>query len=198
MRAVTLLLMAFAFVGQPSYGETLQERVAAAQRRWTEYQELMDSSDPIARSEGFNAALADENLGVRNNALWAYLHQRDRLPIEVVLGPGSRIGPGEVPNLALYRVKWDENQRALNAVMDAFNLTGVATGQVVAGKLLLHYATVRMPSFVGRSNSTSTQIDLVNRVCDTNLSINESRDALEGKFSCAGMPETLPVRMPLG
>jgi hypothetical protein len=197
MRVVPLLFLAFAFVGQPSYGQTLQERVAAAQRRWVEYQELMDSKDPIARSEGFNAALADENLGVRNNALWTYLHQRDQLPIGIVLGPGSRIGPGDVPNLRLYEVKWDEDQRALTAVMTSFGRRTVS-GQVVAGKLQLHYTEVGMPSFVGQSNPTSTKIEIVYRACDTTLSTNESRDALEGKLSCQGMPETLQVRMPLG
>jgi hypothetical protein len=198
MRVVPILFLAFAFVGQPSYGQTLQERVAAAQRRWAEYQELMGSKDPIERSEGFNAALADENLGVRNNAVWTYLHRRDQLPIEIVLGPGSRIGPGDVPNLTLYRVTWNEDQRALIADMRAFNWTGRTSGQVVAGKLQLHYATVRMPSFIGQSNSTSTKIEFVSRVCDTILSPNESRDALEGKLSCEGMPETFQVRMPLG
>src|SRR5204863_8619479 len=120
MVRVTLILVTAALIVQPCQGQTLQQRVAGAQQRWAEYQELMNSSDPIARSEGFGAALADENLGVRNNALWTYLHKRDRLPIEVVLQPGDRIGPGDVPNIALSQVKWDEDQRTLGARMASF------------------------------------------------------------------------------
>lgn len=198
MRAFALLILATTLFGQPSYGQTLQERVAAAQRRWADYQELMSSADPIARSEGFNAALADENLGVRNNALWTYLHQRDHLPIEVVLGLGSKIGPGDVPNIELLGAKWIEEQRALASYSRSFGYPGDVRGQIVAGKLRLHYTNVRMPSFVGQNKPASANDGIADRVCNTILSVNESRDALEGKLSCEGMPETLPIRMPLG
>jgi hypothetical protein len=203
-RVASAVLACHAFalllVSAAARAETLQERVAAAQRRWAEYQELMQSSDPIARAEGFSAALADENLGIRNNALWSYLQRRDRLPVEVVLEPGGRVGPGDLPKVALFEVKWNAEQRALEGYDLSFGDRRPASGAVIAGKLQLLYPILKMPDFVGQSGNGAgaTEPKMVNRRCDTTLAIDAARDALEGRLRCEGLPQTLPVRMPLG
>ena len=182
-----------------SSAETLQERVAAAQRRWAEYQEMMDSSDPIARAESFSAALADENLGIRNNALWSLLQRRDQLPINVVFEPGGRIGPGELPDIQISQMRWDPAQRTFKGTFRSHGYLSRAGGVVTEGKLQVSYDHVRMPARFGQgADIPLTDKDFVLRNCTVVLSINPTDMSLGGPLRCEGMVQTLPLRMPVG
>ena len=197
----TLALAAFAAIASissPSWGQSLQERAAAAERRWVEYQEMLQSTNPITRSEGLSAALADENIGIRSNALWSVLQRRQMLPIEVVVPPGGRIGPGEVPDAAVFNLRWNLEQRSFEGRARSFGYLADVTGAVVPGKLQISYLHLRMPARFGRpSDVPLTTKDVAVRKCTVSLVLNMAHDALEGPLRCEEMPELLALRMPL-
>ena len=181
-----------------SWAQSPQDRGAAAERRWVEYQEMLQSNNPITRSEGLTAALADENLGIRGNALWSVLQRRQTLPIEAVVPLGGRIGPGEVPDVAVSRLRWNPEQRSFEGIVRSFGYSGNVTGAVVSGKLQISYERLRMPGRSGLPSDVSlTQKDLVIRKCTVSLALNPAHDALEGPLRCEEVPQTLALRMAL-
>jgi hypothetical protein len=192
------VLATLVFTGSSSWAQSPQDRAAAADRRWAEYQEMLQSSNPITRSEGLTAALADENLGIRGNAIWSVLQRRQTLPIAVVVPPGGRIGPGEVPNVAVFGMHWNPEQRSFDGVVRSFGYAGRVTGAAVSGKLQITYSSLRVPARFGLpSDVPLTGKNVAVRTCTVSLSLSPARDALEGQLRCEEMPETLALQMPL-
>jgi hypothetical protein len=198
IRASLLLVLAVAASGQV-LAQQLQDRAAAAQRRWTEYQEMLESSNPVARAEALRAALADENIGIRTNALWTVLRRRDVLPVTVVLEPGGRIGPGEVPSLEVSRIRWDPEQQTFEGLTHSFGFTDHPTGAIVEGKLQIQYGRLNMPIRFGLpADVPLTRKDFVVRHCNAVLAISAIDASLTGPLRCEGMAQTLTIRLPLG
>lgn len=181
-----------------AWAESPQDRAAAAERRWVEYQEMLQSNNPISRSEALSAALVDENLGIRGNALWSILQRRQMLPLEVVVPPGGRMGPGEVPSVAISRLRWNSELRTLEGVTISFGSAGSVTGSILSGKLQILYAGLRVMTRFGLpADVQPTRNDFSTRHCSVNLALNPSHDALEGPLRCEEMREMLAIRMPL-
>jgi hypothetical protein len=144
IRAALLILLAVT-ASDHVLAQQLQDRAAAAERRWADYQEMLESSNPVARAEALRAALADENLGIRTNALWTVLRWRNTLPLTVVLEPGGRIGPGEEPSPGIPRVHWDPEQRTFTGLAHSFAPMRFGRCAIVDGKLQIRYGRLKMP-----------------------------------------------------
>ncbi len=182
----------------PAWPQSIQERAAAAERRWAEYQEVLESSNPVARAEALRAALADENVGIRNNALWAVLQRRNVLPVAVVLEAGGRIGPGEVPNLEIVGLRWDPEHRSFAGRFVSHAFASQATGEVLEGHLQIKYDRVKMPIRFGQpADIPLTNKDFAIRPCTVVLTVKSGDNSLNGPLRCEGMPQTLQIRMPL-
>jgi hypothetical protein len=198
IRATFLVLLVVA-ASSHVLAQQLQDRAAAAEWRWAEYQEVLEASDPVAGAEALRAALADENLGIRTSALWTVLRRRDTLPLTVVLEPGGRIGPGEVPSPGISRIRWNPEQRTFEGLVHSFGFTDHPTGAIVEGKLQIRYGRLKMPiRFDLPADVPLTRKDFVLRHCDAVLAISAADASLSGPLRCEGMAQTLTLRMPLG
>ena len=130
------------------------------------------SSNPVARAEALRAALADENVGIRNNALWAVLQRRNVLPVAVVLEAGGRIGPGEVPNLEIVGLRWDPEHRSFAGRFVSHAFASQATGEVLEGHLQIKYDRVKMPIRFGQpADIPLTNKDFAIRPCTVVLTV---------------------------
>jgi hypothetical protein len=182
----------------PAWAQSLQERAAAAQGRWTEYREQIESSDPIARAEALRVALNDENIGIRDSALWLVLQRRDALPVAVVLEKGGRIGPGDLPNPEISALRWNLEQHSFEGRSVSYGYATRAIGRILEGTVQIRYERMRMPSFTGQpSGVPPTKNELVLRDCTVVLAIDASDSALAGPLRCENMSQTLHLRMPL-
>jgi hypothetical protein len=177
----------------------LHERAAGAERRWAEYQEILESGSLVARMEARHAALADPNPGVRSNTIWLFLRRFDVLPLEIVLSPGAAFGPADVPRTELSAVRWGDETRSFYARTRFHGHGGRVEGRIVGEQIHVRFFNLVMPSELGSiDGARASRKGVVGRDCRVTLVPNIANSALEGTMNCDRTSIALPVRLSLG
>jgi hypothetical protein len=200
VRSLPHIVLLAMMLAPPAGAQDLDARTDAARQRWQVYQERLQSSDPIIRSEALGAALREENTAIRNGALWYALDSKQILAISLVIPPGSSIDPGSVPIIEVIKVEWDKDRSTLHGRSQSQGVPGAVRGELVEGKLHVTYATLGMaPDFANSDNAISPRrAGRQLRRCSVFLALAPSRDALVGPLQCEGMSQTFAARLPLG
>lgn len=200
MRSCPLILLLGIALTLPTRAQNLDARIDAASQRWQDYQERLQSTDPVIRAETLAAALRDENNGIRNGALRYALRSRVSLSISLVIPPGSSYNPGSVPVLEVTQIQWDKDQGSLAGRSKSQGRIGIVRGELNQGMLRVVYEVLGMaPDFGASANVSPGRTPRVQtRRCAVVLSLVPSRDALEGPLQCEGMSQIFTARLPFG
>ena len=197
MRALALLLLLA--VTLPAVAQNLDAKIDAATQRWQNYQERLQSTDPVIRSETLAVALRDENSAIRNGALWYVLRSRDDLPISLVVSAGSSLDPGSIPVLEVEGVEWNGDRHTFHGRSNSQRQLAAVRGELIDGKLRVNYLPLGMASnFPTSEDAGSGHAGVQRRRCTVVLEFEPSRNALEGPLQCEGMSQTFTARLPLG
>jgi hypothetical protein len=200
LRSLTHIVLLGMALAMPAHAQDLDAKTDASSQRWQTYQERLQSTDPIIRSEALGAALREENTAIRNGALWYALRSRQTLAISLIVPPGSSYDPGSIPILEVTQVEWDKDRSTIRGRNQSQRVAGIVRGELIEGKLHVTYATLGVsPDFADSDNASSLRkAHVQRRRCSVILALAPSRDALEGSLQCEGMSRIFPARLPLG
>ncbi len=157
------------------------------------------SSNPIARAEALRAALSDENVGIRSNALFLVLRRRESLPVAITLQPGAQVYASDIPVVDVNRIAWDADQKSFRGLAHSRGHSSAASGSVTDGALMIRYIKLGIssvfdePASGRRSRGPTSFFD-----CSVTLALEPGQNALTGKLRCEGLPQSFLTRMPLG